>query len=474
MCVQFLKIKSVLPSAQKFAFLPCGKCEECRDSKKNEWTFRLRTELEWCRRHKWNIGFFTLTYNDACLPRLPREVFNSAPVADIPCFSRSDARLFIDNVRKRLNERWNVAGCKYILCCEYGSSTKRPHMHGLISFPSSYEVVDKVTGEVTTLPLDPRNVFDLIKSQWSLGFVFPRDFRGGRDSHGYEHKPFLLRGDIAGAAKYAAKYCCKDLDFYRSIDGLDLDKKSKLYKRCMPFHIQSRSIGLCLLDNLSNDELLKLFKSGKSFLGDNKTHSLPLYIRNKVLFSPRYEFKECKFGDWWYDFQDNKWRYKRGQGTHKRYVRREVTQFFVDNIKEIYAKRVEHYEDLFSRFTDSRFWLSRGAPVSDAALFADTAGRLSVGYGLNASRAAESYLLYFGISRDRCFAPSSVPPELQFLSRYKPLHFSRRCAPVSDVLYEHINRYFSFVVDCLKFVSSVDVQKRAELRRLVDLYRHSI
>lgn len=470
MCVQYMKIKSVQSKAPKLAFIPCGKCEECRQANKNQWTFRLRSELEYCRKNKMRIGFFTLTYNDAHLPHLPECVFKG-DYKSVPCFSRYDVRTFIDNIRKRLNELYGVSGLRYMVCSEYGSEeyTNRPHYHGLICFPSTYEKIDYSTGEVTNEPLDPHKVFDLIHDQWKNGFVFPRYFDGGLDSHGYEHKPFLISGDIAGAAKYAAKYCCKDLDFQKAISGLQLDTKSILYKRSAPFHIQSRSIGLCFLQNKSSAELVKLFKQGASFVGSTDLKSLPIYIKNKVLFSPKYVFQECKSGDWWYDFECDKWRFRRGEGTHKRLVRREATKFFVDNVKEVFSQKCEYYEQLFSDMASPDFWKSRRIDRQFSVDIASAYTALSSKTGFDAERLAVGFLTYYGVPHNKCFW---APPELFYLSHYRPMRFGKML--VSDAYYDALHKVCSFLLGALHYSVNLDVAKRKKVAKLVDFYKHSI
>ena len=158
MCIEFLKIRAKNKYAPQGYFVPCGKCEECRRSLNSQWFFRLRSELDWCRRNAWNIGFFTLTYDDTHVPRFPEEMIKNdwlyKEKGELPpmCFRRKDVRDFIDNIRKRLHERYRIAGIRYMVCSEYGSDpnyTQRPHYHGLICFPSKYEKVDYATGEVT-------------------------------------------------------------------------------------------------------------------------------------------------------------------------------------------------------------------------------------------------------------------------------------------------------------------------------------
>ena len=50
-------------------------------------------------------------------------------------FSRTDVRTFIDNIRKRLFDLYHVTALRYMVCSEYGDHTKRPHYHGIVSFP---------------------------------------------------------------------------------------------------------------------------------------------------------------------------------------------------------------------------------------------------------------------------------------------------------------------------------------------------
>ncbi len=453
MCVQFMKIKSVQSKAPKSAFIPCGVCEECRQSKKNQWTFRLRCELDYCRKMNFKIGFFTLTYDDNHLPHLPRVCFKSG-YKRVQCFSRDDVRTFIDNIRKRLNERFGVSGLRYMVCSELGSSTQRSHYHGLICFPASVPASE---------------VFELIHSQWSKGFVFPRYIDGGLDSHGYRHKPFLLAGDVQGAAAYAAKYCCKDLNFVESLKGLDIDRKSILFKRSSPFHIQSRSIGLTFLQNQDSKTLLALLKNGASFVGQKSLQALPIYIKNKVLFSPDYVFESCPSGDWWFDFQDNKWRYKKGQGTHKRLVRRKATDFFVQNVKEIFSQKADFYESLFTDMMSRDFWTSRQVDKSFSQDISVTFQKMSASYGFGARTIAEGYLSYYGVPRHKAFY---APLEYVFLSHYKPMKFGKLL--VDSNYYAHLSELCSFALGVLHYSVSLDVKQRDKVARIIDFYKHQL
>lgn len=461
MCTRLFSIKSRANYGVKKAFIPCGKCEECRQSLKNQWSFRLRTELEYCHQRKWHVGFFTLTYNDDFLPHIPVELLrpkSPCPDFNVPCFSRTDVRTFIDNIRKRLNERYSLGNdsrVRYLLACEYGSNTKRPHMHGLICYPSN--VPDDV-------------VFQLIKDNWKKGHVFPRYITGGVDSHGYRHKPFVIKGDVAGAAVYAAKYCCKDLDFYESLKDYDLDYKSKAVKDCMPFHIQSKSIGLQYFQNKDSADLLKALKDGESFLGESKRLPLPLYIRNKILYRPDYHYEPCKCGDWWYDFEYDKWRYKKGEGTHKRVVGRVALDFFTENYKSIFSQKVAYYKSLFTDMKSEDFWTSKKVPCGMSVKLSKIAQRLEVNTGFTAERLAIGYVAYYGVPYEKAKA---VPPDFFYLSRYCPSvkwKASHQC--VNRTYYDNLHKYIGFLLDGLKFAVTFDKEKRARIAKILDAYNH--
>lgn len=468
MCTHYMKIRSVRSLAPKYAYVPCGVCEECRRSLKQQWSFRLRVELDSLWQKKWNIGFFTLTYSDKCLPTLPKELFkNPRDYLRVPCFSRTDCRTFIDNIRKRLNERYGLKDdnrCRYMVCCEYGKQyTHRPHMHGLIAFPPN---------------VPAEEVFKLIHSQWTKGHVFPRYISGGLDSHGYKHKPFLLAGDVARAANYAAKYCCKDIDFYASIAGLDLDKKHPLYKKCMPNHIQSKSIGLGFLANKDSLTLAKLLREGASFVGTNKTLALPLYIRNKIVFTPDYQYERVlnNSGDWNYDFAEDKWHYAKGKGMYKRLVRRVANQFFIDNIKQIYEQKVQYYTDLFKQMSSNDFWTSR-IDVQKFPNFADKVKDFGSSFNMRVQQRffdcetlARYYVSYYGVPANKCyFADLSKQYLWRYLRDFERPNVTRLVDPR---FLETLNKLISYSISYLKFCDAYNHAKLEDMAKISDYYKH--
>lgn len=110
--------------------VPCGKCAECLLGKRNEWLFRIQSEVF----HSSLPSFFvTFTYSDEFLP--------SAGV------SIKD----LQNFFKRL--RFVHSEFKYYAVGEYGGKFQRPHYHViLINYPAS--------------------ALDNLQKKWSKGFVY--------------------------------------------------------------------------------------------------------------------------------------------------------------------------------------------------------------------------------------------------------------------------------------------------------------
>ena len=120
-----------------FYAVGCGKCAICRDKKANEWSTRAMCESQTSCSPP---IFFTLTYNDICLP--------SNGVRKGAC------QRFMKRLRINLN-RYMKCKCniRYFMCAEYGTKTKRPHYHGIL----------------WNLPLlEPKHLTYLIQKSWSF------------------------------------------------------------------------------------------------------------------------------------------------------------------------------------------------------------------------------------------------------------------------------------------------------------------
>lgn len=440
-----LSINSVSPYGVRHGFVPCGKCEDCRNALRSSWVFRLRVELDKLCKQGWKIGFFTLTYDNDHLPHIPESLFISE-YRQVECFDKNDIRVFFVKLKKWLLKEY---GCKkvvdkhtkrvlqdtrlrYMLCSEYGEHTQRPHYHGIVCFPPQVSEIA---------------MFDKIHEIWYQGFVFPRCFNGGFDSHGYEHKPFICES-VKAAAVYAAKYCCKDLawleytckdefhkkmtefvrvevdcfghateitDFcYVNDDEKDyshplvfrpvlphecnkrIERKIADYK---PFHYQSRSLGLCFLDGLTDEQKLEYLNHGFAFVGDDRMTGLPVYLRNKIIFNPRYVYEPDE------------------KGKLRRLVRRDATEFFRSHYNEIFEEKVKQLAKRFDEFKSKEFWIGMGMRPKFFDEFHDN---LIEFFTTDSISLARLYHAYYGVAREYCF---DVPLSCQWYARYDSEHF---------------------------------------------------
>lgn len=108
MCLSTISIKT--PKAGRIS-VPCGKCTECLQKRRSEWTFRLLEELKVCD----SAHFITLTYDDENLPLDGN-------------LSKKHCQDFIKRLRKEQNKKKGKQ-IRYYLVGEYGEHTERPHYH---------------------------------------------------------------------------------------------------------------------------------------------------------------------------------------------------------------------------------------------------------------------------------------------------------------------------------------------------------
>lgn len=461
MCVALkIRIKGATFRSPLFANVGCGKCEECRAVYKSGWAFRINAQFQPLIDAGWKMCFFTLTYRNEKLPTLPENVFKN-PDYDywldsercnsrgIICFSRDDIESFTHHMRD-----WflscGVVKPQYFICSEFGDTTQRSHYHGIFVTPPNF---------------DNRALFNEIKRFWadgyyylqghktkyheSKGFLFPRYYEGGKDEYGYVHKPFVVESPNS-AMRYIAKYVTKDLAFLEYIQSNDIgidkfDTKCRTWRRCMPFHVQTRSLGCNFLDKLTDEEKLVLLEKGASFLGDNKKRAIPSYIREKILFNPYYI---KKYG--------------------RRFVRRCPTPFMQENFDSIFDIKCRFQDSVFKRNLDWSTFKECGASYNDYRryqLFYECASEKAKKYGgLSAWKVA-----YYGQSLCRSYFPWLEKPSLYWIERYRP---SSRYLPYHLSPQEKAD--FEFLRDCvseLDFIVSQHPKRRTFLRREIDKTR---
>lgn len=400
MCYQNpIRVKGISCYSPQSAFVPCGKCKECRENQKFGWTFRLRAEFEALQKRNWQFAFVTLTYNDKYLPHIPHVFLKKGAVdkycGRMPmCFSKPHVRDFITKMRQMLFRDYDAVrrvkngvvvkndGLRYLLGSEFGDHTKRSHYHMILAVPSY-------------VPL--RKLHEWIKKEWNYGFVFPRKFEGGRDSHGYDHSPFII-DSVGCACAYASKYVCKDIGFYENVNLNDYCKKvifdDKHIMRLsdyMPFHMQSKSLGACFLDNLTDSQKLDVLNNGFAFQGEFALRHLPVYIKNKLIYNNYYIFDK----------------------DGKRLCRRVANEFFKKHYKEIFEKKVDFTERMIKQVRSKQVEIDRFIEHGYDKFIQPLERRLGI---FSDRTLAEYYLAYANVSKGACYA--SVDPARFWLSRY--------------------------------------------------------
>lgn len=194
---------------KEFQYVPCGKCESCRNAHSSLWTKRLDME-----RKSWKYCLFvTLTYSPEHLPTLSflasgsvaccqqhgvfspdKQIFFRDVVADlrsdlsnmyisqdtyarniswlqnnckqgIGILSRYHCQLFIKRLRKNLknaikskykDSSFQDYLVRYAIAGEYGETTYRPHYHCLFFFSSEKEAAE---------------IESCVRQSWKLGLV---------------------------------------------------------------------------------------------------------------------------------------------------------------------------------------------------------------------------------------------------------------------------------------------------------------
>lgn len=465
MCGNIFRIKGVNRFAPSKYAVKCGICKQCRQMEQSAWSFRLRCELEECHNRGWKIGFCTLTYDAEHLPHIPEALVR---VGDkkLPCFSRSGVRDFIVSIRKFLYDNYDIGrnkdNIRYMVCAEYGSTTKRPHYHAVFSWPPYKD-------------LDAQKFLDLIRDKWSFGYVFPRHYLGGLDSHHYKHQSFEVTSNPSGACKYISKYISKDIDFYRSLSDITFCDDTDLTEY-EPFHLQSRSLGLSRFVGLSDSQKLEYVTKGFSFVGDDKPTILPLYLKRKIFFNPLYVYereifqsgRKVDLDDSISEMSDSDLLSLGFELKSRRLVRREATQFFKDNFQVIYKNQLKAYTKFFERAFDKVYLKSHGFTDVNARDFSELLNYTFV--TSSPERIAEAYLCYHGLTFDKCF---DVDPAVQWYLRYDS-HNEIDTSTFKSVgadYYESVRAFIPLIlqvcVSCIEDYSKLDEQ----ISKVRDLFK---
>lgn len=462
MCLQYLKLKTKHQQGLRYAYVPCGKCADCRKNMQDAWKFRLFSEFLDLKKKGWNVAFCTLTYDETSLPKIPEECFkNPQKYRDIACFDRTTVREWIDSIRQYCKYHYkftNGNNIRYFIASEYGSNTHRPHYHAMLAWPSSVSY---------------NTMHALATHYWNKGFLFPRKPEGDEKC-----KCFEVIGDASHALAYCSKYACKDIDFEDEIKDVELYDNirkyeegtnerayARIFKNCKPFHIQSCSLGLEPIKNMSDDEKREVFVNGMAFVGDGNTYQVPIYIKNKILFNNYYIVDE----------------------KGNRMVRREASAFFDKYGAEIFNEKAKFYQKYVCETNEN--WLRQnGVTEGVIEYFSEGLNKykniVKYYYGdslLCDNLMGKMYMAYNNIKPSECY---DQPLYIQWMMRYKRkeendrLIYNNELKPnYSSALY-NLKKYWQ-IIDALNTYVGItkiaDREKEEKLtKKILDYFKKVI
>lgn len=104
--------------------VPCGKCNQCLQNRRADWSFRLWNEMKVST----SAWFITITYDGKHQPTIPFEDYQ------LPTLDKEDVQKFMKRLRKHNDATTTRLGkarttLKYYLVGEYGGKSFRPHYH---------------------------------------------------------------------------------------------------------------------------------------------------------------------------------------------------------------------------------------------------------------------------------------------------------------------------------------------------------
>lgn len=268
--------------------VPCGKCGSCRDNFNKEWFSRIYYHwMEYVDVRKGWCYFETFTWNEVTVPRK----------FGIRCFSNKHYRMFSQNLTKffqRAGYSVQDGDVSWVMTCEYGGTTYRPHMHGLFF----------IDGKVN---IDENEFSSLLANAWTYtkGRINSKEFKRiplgftsvtQIDPRKRKRPSDNVVKERTEALGYVNKYMAKDFDFEEVVtkqvdstyNGPALEDFTKEDRRdFFPFHRQTNGFGLYIKDAVEWHDLV----DGKIKVPDKDSKdgyilvNVPRYIDRKVFYN---------------------------------------------------------------------------------------------------------------------------------------------------------------------------------------------
>lgn len=288
----------------------CGRCDECREVKRNEWVNRLSFEFNDFNIKGGKAIFLTFTYDNDHLP-----VFTDPDTGfSTLCFNHNDVKTFLGSLEDYYMHIYGYKPYKYFFASEYGKTTQRPHYHCLffidVVLASNWYHFVEVCREIWNKPIR-KDRPQTLKTQHKFGFMFPRlccpvynsdgVIVSGRyvDEKRRDRTPLITSG-VKGMT-YVSKYATKDMSFYSDeINEYLASSNGFKLKDKLPKHWQSKKLGYSAVTSaLSNlDTALSLGIINPLTL---KYIPVPQYAINKILYKNVYRGRVSPLGKKLYD-----------------------------------------------------------------------------------------------------------------------------------------------------------------------------
>ena len=211
--------------------VPCGRCGACRKRKVDEWSFRLRQQKLVAD----SAHFVTLTYAPEFCPVTPNKFMT---------LKRDDITKYFKRLRKWMkDDTVKLRPFKFYLVGEYGTTTSRPHYHGIFFNATR----------------------DHINEAWC-------DIRNGQKR---ANRPMLGHVHIGSVTSDSIAYCVKYLDKGRTVPVHNRDDRVREFSR------SSHHLGA----NYLTPAMLRWHRADLSrnyaWNGDYKI-ALPKYYRDRI------------------------------------------------------------------------------------------------------------------------------------------------------------------------------------------------
>lgn len=296
MCTSPITIKNkrtrFIPCVDReYITVPCGKCLECRNARRNEMYILSYFEHLQAVSNGGFTQFFTLTYSDLFVPKFDGRY----------CFSTDNVKKYLMNVNTACKREFgNDFKFRYLLVSEQESKGERvinPHHHVLffVNTPCDHNKFRQICREKWSF------VIPGTKKRIMLGWSF-----GSWDNNGEVNRPNGIR--------YVTKYVCKDM-FVQDEDNKwidiydDKDIPERIYwhaKKCLGFVRHSKHFGSFAIEHIMNgDSKLPqefqtpfdyIVKYGKIFVpcaknGTPGTCCIPRSLLRTLFFTPTYRYK---------------------------------------------------------------------------------------------------------------------------------------------------------------------------------------